>query len=385
MEAKRKIAAILVDRANYGRMKPVLLELRNREDIELQLICTGTMLLNRFGDASKIVENDGFEINGTAYIELEGSNPYTMSKTIGIGIMEFTNEFSRLKPDLVLIIGDRSEALAATISAVYMNICVAHIQGGEVSGSIDESARHAISKFSHYHFPSTTRSGDFLVRMGERPETVFRVGCPSSDIVLNMDFSITNQLLNETGIGTELDISKQFIMVSFHPTTTAYGSEISQIDELFKALIKINKQVVWLWPNIDAGSDNIAKFIRHKRENDKLENFRFVKNYPPEDYLKIMANAECLIGNSSSFVRDASFLGTPVILVGERQQGRECAENVIKVKPKEDEIMKAFTKHMKIGKYSPSNLYGEGNSSKLIVEKLADIKLYTQKLLGYVE
>src|SRR5205814_192037 len=148
---------------------------------------------------------DGFPVDGEIYIELEGSTPATMAKSVGFGIVEFASEFQRLKPDVVLIIGDRYEALAAAMAAAYMNICIAHIQGGEVSGSIDESARHAISKFAHFHFPSTQRSAEYLVRMGERPDTILSIGCPSSDIARLMDRRLEPDIINTAGSGAAID------------------------------------------------------------------------------------------------------------------------------------------------------------------------------------
>ena len=179
---RRKVCVVLVDRANYGRMKPVMQAIAAHPDLELQVLAAGTMVLERFQQPVKIVRQDGFDIHGEIYMELEGSTPATMAKSVGFGVVEFASEFQRLKPDLVLLIGDRYEALAAALAAAYMNLCIAHIQGGEVSGSIDESARHAISKFAHYHFPSTQRSAAYLRRMGERPDTILAIGCPSSDI-----------------------------------------------------------------------------------------------------------------------------------------------------------------------------------------------------------
>src|SRR5438045_5436452 len=150
--------------------------------LQLQVLAAGTMVLERFDQPVKIVRQDGFPVDGEIYIELEGCTPATMAKSVGFGIVEFASEYQRLKPDVVVIIGDRYEALAAAVAAAYMNLCIVHIQGGEVSGSIDESARHAISKFAHFHFPSTRRSAEYVVRLGERPDTILEAGCPSSHI-----------------------------------------------------------------------------------------------------------------------------------------------------------------------------------------------------------
>src|SRR4030095_3367094 len=210
---RRKVCVVLVDRANYGRMKPVMQAIAAHPDLELQVLAAGTMVLERFQQPVKIVRQDGFNVHGEIYMELEGSTPATMAKSIGFGVVEFASEFQRLKPDIVLLIGDRYEALAAAIAAAYMNICIAHIQGGEVSGSIDESTRHAITKFSHFHFPSTQRSAEYLIRMGENPETILAVGCPSSDIARGLDRTLTSEVVNTAGSGPTIDVSKPFLIV----------------------------------------------------------------------------------------------------------------------------------------------------------------------------
>src|SRR5882672_11292547 len=179
---RRKVCVVLVDRANYGRLKPVMQAIADHPKLELQVLAAGTMVLERFDQPVRIVRADGFPVDGEIYIELEGSTPATMAKSVGFGMVEFASEFQRLKPDLVLVIGDRYEALAAAIAAAYMNICIVHIQGGEVSGSIDESTRHAITKFAQFHFPSTRRAAHYLFRMGEDPNHILGIGCPSSDI-----------------------------------------------------------------------------------------------------------------------------------------------------------------------------------------------------------
>ena len=171
---KKKIAVVLVDRANYGRLKPVLKILKENDQIQLMLICAGSMLLNRFGSTVDIVRADGFELDEEVYIEVEGSHLATMTKSIGLGIIEFTQVLSRLKPDFAMVIGDRYEVLSVAIAAVYQNICLIHFQGGEVSGSIDELTRHAITKLSHYHFPATKRAGD-NVYSGSVPSCYDRV------------------------------------------------------------------------------------------------------------------------------------------------------------------------------------------------------------------
>jgi len=381
---RRKICVVLVDRANYGRLKPVMAAIKAHPDLELQVIAAGTMLLERFQQPVQIVRQDGFAVNGEIYIELEGSTPGTMAKSVGFGVIEFGAEFQRLKPDVALIIGDRYEALAAVIAAAYMNICVAHIQGGEVSGSIDESARHAISKFSHFHFPSTQRSADYLIRMGEDPATILSVGCPGSDIARQLDRTILPEMINSSGSGAIIDVEKPFLLVVFHPTTTEFGGERRQMEELLQALGNIKTQTLLLWPNIDAGSDHISKAIRVFRDINKPAWLRVLTNLNPEVYMKVLAGTACAVGNSSSFVRDASYFGTPIVLVGNRQEGREVESHVLSVAPLASELTEAILSQLARGRQAPSSLYGDGHVAERIADSLARLTPYVQKRLHYI-
>ncbi len=374
---------VLVDRANYGRLKPVMTAIRERPELELLVVCGGTMVLDRFDTPSAIVKEDGFRVDAEIYTELEGSTPGTMAKSLGFGIIEFSSEFARLRPDIVLVIGDRYEGLAAALAAAYMNICLVHVQGGEVSGSIDESARHCISKLAQFHFPSTERSADFLVRMGELPETVFMVGCPSGDIARSLDRTMRPDIFGD-GVGGTLDQTKPFLLVIYHPVTTKFGNESEDINEILEACAAMDTQVVWLWPNIDAGADRVSRAIRRYREHHRPDWLRLVKNFSPEDYLRVLNNAACAVGNSSSFVRDASFFGTPVVLIGDRQDGRETADHVIKVESGRQAIQDAIAARMKHGRYTPSSLYGSGTAGPGIADHLVSLTPFVQKQLGYL-
>jgi UDP-hydrolysing UDP-N-acetyl-D-glucosamine 2-epimerase len=382
---KRKVCVVLVDRANYGRLKPVMRELQQHPALELQVLCAGTMVLERFDQPVNLVRADGFPVDGEIFIELEGSTPSTMAKSVGFGMVEFASEFQRLKPEVVLIIGDRYEALSAAVAAAYMNLCIVHVQGGEVSGSIDESARHAITKFAHFHFPSTKRSAEYVVRMGERPDTILGVGCPSSDIARALDRTLAPEILNSTkGAGCLIDVRKPFLVVIFHPTTTEFGGERQQMEELLLALNDIRTQTVLLWPNIDAGSDHVSKAIRSFRDKAKPDWLRTLINLPPEPYLKVLANAACAVGNSSSFVRDASYFGTPVVLPGARQEGRETDAHVTRVPPVHQTITDAIRRQLAHGRYAPSALYGDGHVAERIAQSVAALQPYVQKRLHYV-
>lgn len=380
---KRKVCVVLVDRANYGRLKPVMRAIADHPALQLQVVAAGTMVLERFDHPVQVVRQDGFSVDGEIYLELEGSTPATMAKSVGFGITEFASEFQRLKPDIVLIIGDRYEALSASVAAAFMNLCVVHIQGGEVSGSIDESTRHAMTKFAQFHFPSTKRSSDYLIRMGERPDTILGVGCPGSDLARTMDRTLNPAVINRRGNGAEIDVSKPFLLVIFHPTTTEFGGEQKQMEELVAALDSVRQQTVLLWPNIDAGSDHVSKVVRRFRDLHRPNWLRTLINLPPEEYSRVLATTACAVGNSSSFVRDAGYYGTPVVLVGNRQDGRETDQHVVRSRPIHEEVRAALRQQLAHGRYAPSTLYGDGHVSQRIAEGLATLRPYIQKRLHF--
>lgn len=379
---KRRIGVVLVDRANYGRMKPVMRTIAEHPALELKTIVSGSMLLDRFGGPVRLVQQDGFTVDAEIHVEVEGSVPVTMAKSVGFAMIEFASVLNLVKPDILLVIGDRYESLAAAIAAGYMNIPVAHIQGGEVSGSIDESARHAISKFAQFHFPSTARSADYLVRMGERPDTVFNVGCPSGDLARSLDRTLPADVF-KPGVGGQIDPDKPYALVIFHPITTSYETNEGHTDKLLNAMQALGMPTIWLWPNIDAGSDQINRALRRFRERHSDDWLRFIKGFSPEVFLAVLANAALAVGNSSSFVRDASFLGTPIVLVGDRQQSRERGPNVLDVACETDAIRAACTRQLAHGRFPPSELYGDGHSAQRITETLASIEPYRQKELDY--
>lgn len=382
---RRKVCVVLVDRANYGRLKPVMHAITEHPALELQVLAAGTMVLERFDQPVKVVRGDGFTVDGEVYLELEGSTPATMAKSVGFGVVEFASEFQRLKPDVVLLIGDRYEALAAAVAAAFMNLCLVHVQGGEVSGSIDESTRHAITKFAHFHFPSTQRSAEFVLRMGERPDTILGIGCPGSDIARSMDRTLDPSVINARGSGGIIDPTRPFLLVLFHPTTTEFGGEREQMEELIAALDTVRQQTVLLWPNIDAGSDHVSKVVRRYRDHHKPAWMRTLINLPPEEYSRVLANTACAVGNSSSFVRDAGYYGTPVVLVGNRQEGRETDTHVTRVPPDRNAIQAAIQRQLQHGRYASSSLYGDGHVAARLAKGIAALVPYVQKRLYFIE
>lgn len=385
---RRKVCVVVNSRANYGRIKSFMRAAQDHPGIELQLIVGASALLSRFGAVIDIIRNDGFEPNSVLYSILEGETPTTMAKSTGLAIVELATHFENLKPDVVLTVADRFETLATAVAASYMNIPLAHTQGGEVTGSIDESVRHAITKLAHIHFPATERARDYLVRMGESPSSVYLTGCPSLDLLVDIDLSLPLDIFDRyKGVGESLDASKPYIVVLQHPVTTEYGQGFSQINETLRAIDRLSKrgvQVVWLWPNVDAGSDDVAKGLRVYRETYKPKNIHFFRNFSPEDYGRLINNACCLVGNSSSGLREGAFLGVPCVNIGTRQFGRERALNVIDVPHESGEIEKAIIKQMDHGRYSSSSLVGDGKTGKRMAELISTADLSINKVLNYV-
>jgi UDP-hydrolysing UDP-N-acetyl-D-glucosamine 2-epimerase len=289
----------------------------------------------------------------------------------------------------VLTVADRFETIATAIAASYMNIPVAHTQGGEVTGSIDENVRHAITKLSHIHFPATERAREFLLRMGERPDTIHVTGCPSIDVLVETDLSLPPDIfVRNRGVGAELDVAKPFIMVLQHPVTTEYGEGLAQIDATLKAVDRIGRQgmqVIWLWPNADAGSDDVAKGLRVFRENNDPDYLHLYRNFSPEDYARLLNNTACMIGNSSSGLREAAYLGTPCVNIGSRQRGRDRARNVIDAPHNADDIYRAIEQQLAIGRYPRSLMFGDGSSGRRIAEILATTPLRLEKSLSYLD
>lgn len=384
---KRKICIVIINRANYARIKSVLTAIHAHPNLELQIVAGSSLLLERHGRAVEVIRRDGFEVNAEVHMVVEGETPLTMAKSVGLGIVEITNALNQLKPDIVLTIADRFETIATATAAAYMNIPVAHTQGGEITGSIDESVRHAVTMLAHVHFPATKESAARLCRMGVAADSVFFSGCPSIDLIAHLDRTFPPDELSEiavAGVGPSVDVTKPYLLLMQHPVTTEYGSGMQQIMETIEAVRSIGMQTIALWPNIDAGSDQISKGIRMFRESSPTVPIRFYKNFSPEAYARILANAVCAVGNSSSFIREGSYLGTPGVIVGTRQQGREHGQNVVTDVPHDRAaIVEAIQRQVAHGRYEPDPIFGDGNAGQRIADILATVLPRIQKRLSH--
>ena len=389
MKKKRKICFVINSRANYGRVKNLLLNLNKNKKVNLQIILGASGVLYKFGQLSRLIEADGLNITDSFYSIIEGENLVTMSKSAGLTILELTNIFNKIRPDVVVVLADRFENLPVAICASYMNIPLAHIQGGETTGSIDEKVRHAITKLSDLHFASTNRSKNFIIKMGENSKKVFNTGCPSIDIAKKIISKKDNNFLNHIGIGSEINKNDDYIVILQHPVTTEITSTGFQIDQTINAVKQICKKnklkAIWFWPNVDAGTDIISKKLRIFREKNNPNYISFVKNLSPEQYLRVLNNCKCLIGNTSSGIREGSYLGVPYVLIGNRQENREIGKNVINVGYDTKQIIAAVKKQIIKKKYKKEYLYGKGNSSTKIAKLLINLPLTYKKILNYIK
>ncbi len=417
LNKQRKICVVTTNRSDYGRMKPIMEAIQAHDDLELQVVAgtpfffdhllwymrhgeplsfwkslpwhirARTMAL--FGrDAElqskeqlmRLLIADGFPIHARIPMFLEGGNLRVMAKTVGLALLGIPDVLEKLAPDVVLINGDRFEMLPIAFATVALNIPLAHIEGGDVSGTIDESVRHAITKLAHIHFPATQMSADRIHAMGENPKHIIVTGSPVVDTLAKLDLSLDNSIYDRYLIrGEHIDFTKPYLLILQHPVTTRYEENRAKMEELIAAVDSISMQRFFLTPNIDAGSDGVSAALRAYRDR-KPPNTAFYKFFVPNDFYPIFNHTAVLIGNSSSFIREAAFLGVPSVLVGNRQQGRERGDNCIEVEEERDEIRNAILTQMSHGRFKPDTRFGDGTASEKIVGVLTGSHLESLSL-----
>jgi UDP-hydrolysing UDP-N-acetyl-D-glucosamine 2-epimerase len=382
----RKICVVVGSRANYSSIKSAMRAIAAHPELELQVVVGAAAVLDRYGAVADLIARDGFQPAARIHMLIEGETPATKAKSTGLGLLELPTVFDQLQPDIVLTVGDRFETMATTLAAAYMNIALAHTMGGEVSGTIDESIRHAVTKFAHIHFPACAEARERIIRMGERPEDVHLVGCPRIDLVaevLERDRNGLDTHLFDEGVGGSFDLSQPFLILSQHPVTTEYGEGERQITETLLAVEALGVPTIALWPNADAGSEDVARGIRKFREHHDDTHIHFFKNLPTEVYVRLMARTACLVGNSSSAIREGAFIGTPAVNVGTRQTGRQRGANLLDVDHQRGAIADAIRQQMANGRYASDPIYGDGHAGERIASVLATCAWRLQKQLTY--
>lgn len=377
---------VITARPSYSRIKTALKAIQNHPDLELQLVVAASALLDRYGSAVNYIQNDGFQIAAKVFNVLEGENLTAAAKTTGIGILELSTVFDNLSPDIVVTVADRFETMATAVSASFMNIPLAHVQGGEVTGNIDEKVRHSITKLSDYHFVASESAYDRVIRLGENPNFVFNTGCPSIDLAAEVqaspvfDFDLYKKY---GGVGAFPDLSQGYWVVMQHPVTTEVKSSRAHIEETLFALREVKQPVLWFWPNVDAGADGTSTGIRAFREKFELKNFHFFKNMEPNDFLRLLLNSKGLIGNSSVGIRECAYLGVPVVNIGSRQNARDRGNNVLDVDYDRTAILEAIRQHESNPRPAPSHVYGGGDAGEKIADLLATQPLIFHKTIQY--
>lgn len=384
--SKRKICVVITARPSYSRVKTALKAISEHPDLELQLVVAASALLDRYGSAVNFIEKDGFDITAKVFNVLEGENLTAAAKTTGIGILELSTVFDNIKPDIIVTVADRFETMATAISATYMNIPLAHIQGGEVTGNIDEKVRHSITKLADYHFVASESAKERVIRLGEDPAFVINTGCPSIDMAaeISKDTKLNfDPYQKYGGVGTSPSLENGYIMVMQHPVTTEYADSRKHIDETLYAVKDMDIPVLWFWPNVDAGADGTSAGIRSFREKYRSDHMHYFKNMEGEDFLRLLANSRCLVGNSSVGIRECAYLGVPVVNIGSRQNRRDRGNNIRDVNYSRAEITEAIRYWLEKGRAEPSNVYGGGDAGKQIAARLAAMPLRFHKTIFY--
>lgn len=386
MSDLRKICVVITARPSYSRVKSALQAIQKHPKLELQIVVAGSALLNRYGTAVYFIEKDGFTVHDKVFMILEGEDKTAMAKSTGLGVMELSNVFYNLKPDAVITIADRYETIATSIAAAYQNIPLIHLQGGEVTGNIDEKVRHANTKLADIHLVTNEDAKQRVLKLGEDEAYVFNTGCPSIDlaklVLKNPELSF-NPITKYGGVGAEIDATKEYIVAMQHPVTHEYAQSKEDILTTLEAVDKLQIPTFWFWPNVDSGSDGTSNGIRSYREKATPKHIRFFKNMDSEDFLKLLYNSKGLVGNSSVGIRECSYLGVPVINIGTRQHKRLRGNNVVDVGYNKKEISEAITAMISKSNFEFEYIYGDGESGKRIANILAEVTLRFHKTITY--
>ena len=373
----KTLIVVITARASYSRIRYLLIAAEKDSRLNLKVVLSSSASLERYGDIENSLIADGITNVVCFHNVIQGGGDIHSSKMTGLALLDLSNYLSLNRPDYVLTVADRFETIATAISAVYMNIPLIHMQGGELTGNVDERVRHAITKLSDLHFVSNEDAKARVVKMGENPRNVKNFGCPSIDVITKSQ-SIRVLFSNENasylgGIGSEFLLKEDYSVVLFHPVTDSLSATCINLNLLIRNISRLNKNVLWFWPNIDSGSDIVSKTLRVAREEAKLDKVRFIRNLDSELFLKVLFNSEMIIGNSSVGIRECSFLGVPAINIGTRQNLRIRGENVIDLNDdfSDSDFNKAYLKHKKAVNYSSSIVYGDGHSAERIVDFIA--------------
>jgi GDP/UDP-N,N'-diacetylbacillosamine 2-epimerase (hydrolysing) len=380
----RRVVYLTGTRADYGLFSQALRRIEEHPDLKIELIITAMHLAPEFGSTASLVEKDGFRVAARVETLLAGDSGGSMARAIGLGIIGLTQAMESIRPDILILLGDRGEQLAGAISAAHLNIVIAHVHGGEVSGTIDESVRHAITKLAHIHFPSTQENAQRILKMGEDPDRIHVVGAPGLDYLRCVEPLEPAQIEADL----DLDLSRTVLLMTQHPVTTEVEAAAGQMRTTLEAVKAVGVQTVISYPNADSGG---REMIRVLREYEPLPFVRVRPSLGQRRYVSLLRYASAMIGNSSSGIIEAPFFGLPVVNIGTRQRGRQRAENVLDVPHNQDAIEKAIRTALTDSDFVQqarhcTNPYGDGRAGERIAQTLAQTRLdrgILQKRLTY--
>ncbi len=368
----RRIAVITGTRAEYGILKPLLYQMAENDILKPYVIPTGMHLSPEYGLTIQHIEEDGFPMGARVDMLFSSDSRAAMAKGLGVGIMGITQEIERIRPHVVIILGDRVEAFAGATSGLFAGSIVGHLHGGEVTkGGLDEYMRHAITKLSHLHFAATEKSKERIVRLGENPDFVYQVGTPGLDALLKYPEFDDQALSEKLGVS----IPGRFALVVQHPISTRPETAAEELNETLSALKYSGVHTFLIYPNADAGSREMIKAIHQVEKEPWIDTFL---SMPRELFCNLLRRCACLVGNSSSGMIDAPSYGAPVINIGERQEGRERGDNVIDCKPSRNEIESALNRALTDNNFivrakNAVNPYGDGKAAERIAQILETV------------
>ena len=376
---RRKVCVVTGTRAEYGLLKPVMEGIRDSDRLELQIIATGTHLEEEFGSTKREIKKDGFKIDAEVPVIAKGDERLAMTISIGNGIKEMALVLEKLKPEIVVVLGDRYETLASAIAASYTGRLLVHLFGGDnPQAGYDEYTRHAITKMAHIHFPTTEKSGKRIIRMGENPKLVFCVGSTALDTIVNKKLPSKELLCNKYDIKPAYPL----LLAVQHPLSTMPKEAKKGMRATMEAIDELGYQTILIYPNADPGG---RAMIEVMKEFERRPNIKVYKSLPFEEYLGIMGMADVMIGNSSSGIMESASFHLPVVNIGTRQQGRERSENVLDVPHDKGSIKNAVQKALSDKGFRETvrnckSPYGDGKASERIVKVLEEI-IINKKLL----
>lgn len=368
----KKVLVPLVNRTNYSKLRPLILELQEREDVQISVILSSGIIIDRYGAAYKDIEKDGVKIEGKVECLLSNDTLESMSVSMGVSLMMHSSKLKEISPDVILMVGDRFDTLPIAIAAQTMNIPILHIQGGERSGSIDDKIRDIISICADVHYVSTEGAKKTVERI-TLSDNVYNFGCPAVDHLVSMDVGDgfdEKDLSKHYKDGFGISLGEKYILSIFHPNTK--DEQNLNMDNVFEAMHSFDVKKVLLWPNVDAFSQKIIEKINRHRGECIL-----VKHMPLSDFVRLMAHASCMIGNSSAGIREAASFGTPVVNIGNRQNNRERNRNTIDCDSEVSEVKDAITRSLEIGRYEVDNVYHKDDCIKNISDNVVS---YLEKL-----